>query len=298
MNFRIEIETRLGFAEPVREHHAELKLVPRADEAQTVVGVRIATVPESRPSTYADWFGNRVDCFDVTLPHDEVVVRAEARVETRLDNPFAYAPVPGTAEAAWLKQKLAREPHLLDYVLHQSGWTPPPEILAERLKTAPRGDGKGQLIDAVIATRDWVSQTVNVEPGSEDRQDLLAVLDAGTGRCGDLAHLLVALVRGWGVPARYVSGFEDIADEHEDRGAERDAPHAWAEVLIPGAGWRGFDPVYELIVNDHYVAVAVGRDAADTAPLKQVFKGDGATAPVVKLLLSPDEQKQVQTQEQ
>ena len=62
------------------------------------------------------------------------------------------------------------------------------------------------------------------------------------------------------------------------------ATHAWAEVLIPGAGWRGFDATAGLVANDTYVPVAVGRDSRDAAPLRGTFKGDeGGASPQVSV---------------
>jgi transglutaminase-like putative cysteine protease len=62
------------------------------------------------------------------------------------------------------------------------------------------------------------------------------------------------------------------------------ATHAWAEALVPGAGWIGFDATHNLLANDHYVAVAVGRDSYDAAPQRGSFKGDSAgEQPTVKV---------------
>ena len=45
---------------------------------------------------------------------------------------------------------------------------------------------------------------------------------------------------------------------------------------MPGAGWRGFDPTHQLVANDSYIAVAVGRDSEDAAPQRGTFKGSGS----------------------
>ena len=57
---------------------------------------------------------------------------------------------------------------------------------------------------------------------------------------------------------------------------EKLATHAWAEALVPGAGWIGFDATHNLLTNDHYVAVAVGRDSYDAAPQRGSFKGESS----------------------
>ena len=64
-------------------------------------------------------------------------------------------------------------------------------------------------------------------------------------------------------------------DEQEEEGETHQAPHAWAEVLIPGAGWRGFDPTTGLVANDGYIVVAVGRDYLDAAPQREHLQRRG-----------------------
>ena len=83
--------------------------------------------------------------------------------------------------------------------------------------------------------------------------------------------MLIAIVRSWGFPARYVMGYQDPGYL---LGSEQ-ATHAWAEVLVPGAGWRGFDATNGLLADHTYVRVAVGRDNGDAAPQRGSFKGDG-----------------------
>ena len=54
-------------------------------------------------------------------------------------------------------------------------------------------------------------------------------------------------------------------------GAE--ASHAWCEAYLPPHGWIGFDPTNDLLVNDHFVKVAIGRDYRDVSPVRGVYRG-------------------------
>jgi transglutaminase-like putative cysteine protease len=89
-------------------------------------------------------------------------------------------------------------------------------------------------------------------------------------------------------------GWDD--DDETEVSAERSADgatHAWAEVLVPGAGWRGFDATHRLVVNDTFVTVAVGRDSRDAAPLRGSFKGDETgEEPRVRLRIARQQQQQ------
>lgn len=89
------------------------------------------------------------------------------------------------------------------------------------------------------------------------------------GVCQDYAHILIALLRMLGVPARYVSGH--LLGEG--------APHAWAEALVPdpegeeGIRVIAYDPTHFRRARLDYITVAIGRDYADVAPTSGVFSG-------------------------
>jgi transglutaminase-like putative cysteine protease len=68
------------------------------------------------------------------------------------------------------------------------------------------------------------------------------------------------------------SGHSDSEAPHRGGGAS----HAWIEAFTPTHGWRGFDPTNNLVANDHYVKVAIGRDYQDVPPTRGTYHG-GAT---------------------
>jgi transglutaminase-like putative cysteine protease len=89
----------------------------------------------------------------------------------------------------------------------------------------------------------------------------------GRGVCQDHAHVMIAICRAAGVPARYVSGH--LIGEG--------GTHAWMEVLVAGAGGRAravaFDPCNGHRAGLRHITVAVGRDYADVAPTSGSFTG-------------------------
>jgi transglutaminase-like putative cysteine protease len=92
------------------------------------------------------------------------------------------------------------------------------------------------------------------------------VLERRVGVCQDFAHVMLALCRHLGWPARYVSGYwvPDL-----DQGTLES--HAWVEVATPHGDWVGLDPTYATAVHDQHVSVAAGRDYGDAAPLRGIF---------------------------
>jgi transglutaminase-like putative cysteine protease len=279
MRYLIEHETVLAFREPVREHHCEVRLAPEESPTQSVRRMRLEITPDAELHGYTDCFGNRVHCFAVHAPHTRLVTRLYAEVETRLANPFAYEPVPAHREREWIADTLRAQPRLWDYVLHRSAATPELASLALGERRVPAYDPARPLIDSVVAACDWIAATLHYQTGATHvHSTLQEVFDGGAGVCQDLAHALITVVRSWGFPARYVMGYHDASEDTGGRtvaaGEVPDpAPHAWAEALIPGAGWRGFDPTTRLVAHDRYVVVAVGRDYLDAAPQRGSFKG-------------------------
>lgn len=279
MRYLIEHEMEMRFAEPVFEHQCEVRLIPATTPQQRVDVATLTTEPQTRPFTFIDYFGNTVHHFDLSDAHDTLITHTRIEVETLLSNPFDYVQVAPERERAWIAEALRAQPRLWDFVLHRSALTPNAEVLAQAGVKLPAAAEHRPFIENVIAARDWVAETLRYVPEREEPapapSDLIV---AGAGNAADLAHVLISIVRGWGIPARYVSGYQDCGDA-EDEGADVEPrPHAWAEVLIPGAGWRGVDATAGLITSDTYVCVAIGRDARDTIAQRCAFKGDGERA--------------------
>lgn len=291
MRYLIHHETRLRFPKPVREHQCELRLAPRDDAHQQRVACAIEVEPAAALRTHVDAFGNLVHRVSLIAPHDAVCVRLAAEVETLLENPFAYAPVATGAERAWMAERLRRDPSLHDYVLHRSEAVPDAAALAACDPPAFADDRS--LVQNVQAAMAWAAATFRYLPGTTAVHAALAdFAEQRAGVCQDFAHLLVSLVRSWGFAARYAMGYVDPGTiSIDDQQAQ--ATHAWAEVLVPGAGWRGFDATAGLVANDSYVAVAVGRDSRDAAPLRGTFKGDdGGDSPHVTVRIARAAQEQ------
>jgi transglutaminase-like putative cysteine protease len=106
------------------------------------------------------------------------------------------------------------------------------------------------------------------------------------GVCQDFAHIMIAIARGWGVPARYVSGYFYHRRQDKDRSGE-DATHAWVEAYLPSFGWVGFDPTNNIMAGERHIRAAVGRDYADVPPTRGTFKGDADSELAVAVTVEP-----------
>lgn len=270
MKYEVTHTLRLGSPTPVWEHHCELRLAPSPTPHQQVDAVSLVVEPDADVRTYRDGFGNTVHAFDLMTPHDGARLVLRASVATTLANPFDFAPVAPAAERSWIGEALHRRPRLWDYLLHRSAATP---ALAGLDLAAPDRDPAKPLLAALQAVVEWMGSTFDLDPAAESSADLAAALRGGAVDDLALAHLLISIARAWGAPARIVRGYRDaaLADDEEDQ-----TLRAWAEVLVPGAGWRGIDPCTGLVTNDAYITAAVGRDAGDCPPVRSACKGDDA----------------------
>lgn len=285
MRYKIAYHSRLEFEEPISEQQGEMRLVPRTDAYQKTISHSLVLSPDVPIFEYRDAFGNQVYSFNAVPPHDSLEIRFEAEVENSLKNPFDFLPPTPAEEFAALKKLLREHPRYYDFVLGNGPIIPGRDRLTPG-KDWPICDPKKNLLDSVQKAVEWIRATIRYETGStEVHCPVETVLEKGSGVCQDFAHLLIAIVRDWGVPARYVMGYQYL-----DTGAgqaSRNETHAWTEIYLPGGGWRGFDATHAMLANETYFPVAVGRDSRDAAPERSSFKGKViGLKPQIQLTLS------------
>jgi transglutaminase-like putative cysteine protease len=127
---------------------------------------------------------------------------------------------------------------------------------------------------SVEAANQWINWRFTYRIGETDADTPIeTVVEIGLGVCQDFAHVLIALLRGWGWPARYVSGYQFTGDYTTAR-IEDQAMHAWVEAYGPGVGWIGLDPTTGRLCDDRYVPVGRGRDYDDVRPVRGVLRGN------------------------
>lgn len=116
-----------------------------------------------------------------------------------------------------------------------------------------------------------LSYRVREEPGVQTAEQTLS---SGTGSCRDFAALFMVAARCLGFAARFVSGYLHAPPSTDSLGAT----HAWAEVYLPGAGWKGFDPTIGEIAGSDHFAVAVARLPESVPPIAGSFFGTSGSS--------------------
>jgi transglutaminase-like putative cysteine protease len=130
--------------------------------------------------------------------------------------------------------------------------------------------------EAVIAAATWVRSELDYVKGSTGVHTSGSdALREGKGVCQDFVHLSLMVLRGMGIPARYVSGYHH-PDADAVIGETVDGQsHAWIQAWT--GNWWDHDPTIDSEINEQYVTVGVGRDYSDVSPLKGIYHGQGAT---------------------
>jgi transglutaminase-like putative cysteine protease len=129
-------------------------------------------------------------------------------------------------------------------------------------------------VNTKIATQ--LEYLVREEPGV---QTPAQTVSTGKGSCRDFATLFIEICRDCGLASRFISGYvlnEVVAQGHT-------ATHAWAEVFLPGSGWRGFDSTSGLVVSGDHIAVAVHRHPEAIPPVAGSFVGSANARPELRV---------------
>ncbi|MDG2089946.1 MAG: transglutaminase family protein [Gammaproteobacteria bacterium] len=127
-----------------------------------------------------------------------------------------------------------------------------------------------QTFALLLRLNKHIHQTVSYKRREEEGvQSAGETLNLCSGSCRDLAFLYMAAAQQLGFAARFISGYIYSATDIIQSGAT----HAWVEVFIPGAGWKGFDPSIGNIVGTEHIAVAVARLPESVPPVSGSFIG-------------------------
>jgi transglutaminase-like putative cysteine protease len=271
MLLEIRHVTQYHYERPVRESLMELWMQPQKGARQRLVSFELDVDPAAQLFSYPDSFGNAVYHFDVPHPHDRLTIIARSAVET--EHTVELPDRLDIGEWDRLRSEFVRG-ECFDF-LRSHGFVQTTErlqafIAQHDLEALRRQDP----LTALKRLNETLYQSFGYQPGVTDADSPIDLaLEAGSGVCQDFAHIMLAICRNWGLPARYVSGYLFTDREAGDR-SDPDATHAWIEVFLPSLRWVGFDPTNNCLTGERHVAVAVGRDYADVTPSRGVYKGD------------------------
>ncbi len=276
MFLRVTHVTRYDYSQPVSFAPHALYLRPRETSRQRLHSFDLTITPPARRVATNDAEDNALDWayFDATTQSTTLELRSEFLVETLDTNPFDF----------FLKPTAFTFPFAYD-AAETFGlgpcFTAPAGTDREQLRAwlaahlpSPPTDTIAFLSALNSAVRASLLYTRRDEPGIQTPADTLA---RGSGSCRDYAVFFVALCRQLGLAARFVSGYLHEAPDPTMRNPLPPTMHAWAEVYLPGAGWRGLDATRGIFCDDAFVPVARTALAEIVNPIQGGFYSAGPT---------------------
>jgi transglutaminase-like putative cysteine protease len=272
MLFTIEHTTEYRFTRPVFFEPHQLRFQPRTDGAQRLVHFDLHIEPTPVGVTHTlDAEGNLVAMAWFSSLHDHMMLRATSEVETLRDNPYDFLLTSTNQRLPieyqpWEQAQLGPALRRVAVPIHID----PARELAEQLREAARAE----VVPFLTRLCETIFNRFRViyrEKGSP--WPPATTIEQRQGACRDLAVLFIDICRAVGLAARFVSGYQEGNDEQDKRYL-----HAWAEVYLPGAGWRAFDPTHGLAVADRHVAVVASAEPQNAAPVTAMYRGTNVEA--------------------
>lgn len=270
MILEIQHETRLEYSESVTESVTEVRMEPVSDANQSCRSFHLTVSPPTQLFRYQDGFGNRVHHFNVLASHLQVGILAASIVETHRRTQDLYS-----SQVTYPLDRSSADLGALDYLKFRGPVRSIPQLTPILEVLQPRaGMPLAQLIAEVAH---YIHEHFEYAPDvTLSTSPIDDVLEQGKGVCQDFTHLMIAILRSFGIPARYVSGYLHRPNKESQS-------HAWCEAWLPDSGWMGVDPTNDLVVNDHFVKVAIGRDFTDVPPNKGIYRGQAQEAISVRV---------------
>ncbi len=255
--------------------HQVRVLPPTIAGVQRVIAASLSFVPTpSERTDFADFFGNNVTAIAFRDVHDGLDIRMSARVSVS-------RPEPGLDVSPDL-QRLREElgavrslaPDAPHHFIAASDHVGIDAAITAYARKSLAGSTTGTVMDLCNRihrdfTYDGKATTVHTRASDAFRLK--------RGVCQDFSHIMIAGLRGLGIPAGYVSGFlRTIPPKGKPRLEGADAMHAWVKVWCGrDAGWQEFDPTNGIRASNDHITVGYGRDYSDVAPIVGVLKTTG-----------------------
>lgn len=276
MKLVIHHNTHFTYSQPLLYTVQTLHLWPVSSVCQTVEfwDIRTPGTLHSQP----DAEGNRVHSFSL-------VARPEQGL--RDNSIVAWGTVSTHGVAEFTDTGLL--PHPAFYLRSTALAEPHPRLAAWARSVVPSltatlDAGRLPAVADLVALAGAVADRVRYRKGSTNVETTaLEAFDWELGVCQDQAHVMVAVCRSIGLPARYVSGYFYAANEPDL------ASHAWADVCLDPATrrWISLDVTHRCPTDQRHIRLAAATDYTACLPVKGLRRGGGEESMVVDIRIGP-----------
>jgi transglutaminase-like putative cysteine protease len=268
--------TTYGYESPVSFARCSLRLEPKSGDGQQLIShsVDIRPRPADR-SARRDFFGTLTESILIETAHRHLRIDSRSRVSVSRSAPGRTTQGPAwesVRDVAFAATSLGPSSPI-GYVF-ASPLVPVLEPVTgyAALSFPPAGGVLAGAVDLMHRIRTEFKYDPKATVISTPLKE---VFEKRHGVCQDFAHVMIAGLRGLGLPAAYVSGYlRTIPPPGKPRLQGADATHAWVSLWCgEGLGWVGLDPTNDLLVENDHIVLAVGRDFSDVSPVDGIIVG-------------------------
>lgn len=272
MKLRIEHLTKHTYESPVSFSDHALFLRPLDSHLRHVSRFEVEATPASTQRWVRDAYGNLVLRCNFGLTESKVLeFKTTIEISVDEDNPFDFI-LESHAMAFPLSY---REPDLssLKSYLDSKAAKGAFKVLDWFYQVVPSPSQHSDVVQFLSDINEAIGREITyVRRDEEGIQDPDTTLQLKSGSCRDMAVLFIAILRQLGFAARFCSGYLYVppAEEGVVQGVNRadGSMHAWAEVYLPGAGWKGFDPTNGILANSFFIPCGVSHDPLNVNPIQ------------------------------
>jgi len=259
--------TEYAYASPVTLGPHQLMLRPREGHDVRIESSKLEISPVAALKWHRDAFDNSVAVATFSAPTDKLTVASEVTIEHYEDAPLDFVIEDYAVNYPFVygpDERVELVPYQqLAYPTGQDGlrdWVASLGLAQGPIETYAL---LAQMNGAIAGSFTYARRE---EPGVQTPTQTLA---DRRGSCRDYAALFIEACRYLGLASRFVSGYVHAPSTE----AGNAATHAWAEVYLPGPGWKGFDPTSGEITGANHIAVAVARRPESVPPVSGTFTG-------------------------
>jgi transglutaminase-like putative cysteine protease len=268
--------TTYAYESAVSFARCSLRLEPRTGDGQQLISHSVEIRPKPAERTVRrDFFGTHTESVLIETAHRNLRIDSRSRVSVSRQVLERTAPSPSwedIRDVAFEATSLGPSSPV-GYVFASSLVPVQAPVTAYAAASFLPG---GAILAGAVDLMHRIRNEFRYDPKATVISTPLAeVFEKRHGVCQDFAHVMIAGLRGLGLPAAYVSGYlRTIPPPGQPRLQGADATHAWVSVWCgEGIGWIGFDPTNDLLVGNDHIILAIGRDFSDVSPVDGIIVG-------------------------